>query len=105
MAPSRGSDSVAPMLDAMVPALSAAANTWAKPVMRLAFYYVPNGFYLPNIHPKGPAGKGFELSPILQSMEPLRDKLVYISGLSNVAANDAAAGGPHPRCHSAWLTG
>ena len=94
-----------PMLDAMVPALSAASKTAAKPVMRLGFFYVPNGFYLPNFHPKGEGGRNFELSPILQPMEPLRDKLVVLSGLSNVAANGAADGAPHTRCHASWLTG
>ena len=39
-----------PFLDSMVPALRAAAPT-AK---RLAFFYVPNGMYLPNFHPTGP---------------------------------------------------
>ena len=32
-----------PLLDAMVPALTAAARTAAKPVRRLGFVYVPNG--------------------------------------------------------------
>lgn len=90
-----------PLLDAMVPALSAAA----KPVMRLGFFYVPNGFYLPNIHPDGAGGKNFTLSPILAPMEPYRDQLVFISGLSNMIANAANGGAPHTRCHTSWLTG
>lgn len=94
-----------PLLDSMVPALSAASRTAAKPVMRFAFFYVPNGFYLPSFHPTGQGGKTFELTPILQPMEPFRDKLVVISGLSNVLANAANAGAPHPRCHVSWLSG
>ena len=94
-----------PLLDAMVPALSAASKTAAKPAMRLGFFYVPNGFYLPNFHPKGDGGRDFELSPILKPMEPFRDKLVVISGLSNMAANPANLGAPHPRCHASWLSG
>jgi hypothetical protein len=90
-----------PILDAMVPALSAAA---AKPVMRLGFLYVPNGFYLPHYHPTA-AGKDFELTPILKPMEPFRDQLVVVSGLTNIAANAANGGAPHTRCHAAWLTG
>src|SRR2546423_5888529 len=86
----------------MVPALSAATAT--KPKMRLGFFYVPNGFYLPHFHPTT-AGKDFELTPILKPMEPLRDKLVVVSGLCNVAANAANGGAPHTRCHAAWLTG
>src|SRR5262245_16250870 len=91
-----------PMLDSMVPALSAAAVK--KPPMRLAFFYVPNGFYLPNFHPKG-EGKNFELSPILTPMEPFRDQLTVISGLSNLAANAANGGAPHTRCHASCLPG
>jgi hypothetical protein len=94
-----------PLLDAMVPALSAASRTAAKPVMRLGFLYVPNGFYLPNLHPKGAGGKDFELTPILKPLEPLRDKLVAITGLSNELANAANGGAPHTRCHASWLSG
>jgi hypothetical protein len=32
-----------PLLDAMVPALTAAVNTAAKPVRRYGFFYMPNG--------------------------------------------------------------
>jgi hypothetical protein len=91
-----------PILDAMVPALSAAAAT--KPAMRLGFFYVPNGFYLPHIHPTT-AGKNFELTPILKPMEPLRDQLVVVSGVSNAAANASYGVPPHTRCHASWLTG
>src|SRR5689334_22632667 len=72
-----------PVLDAMTPALTAAA----APVVRLGFFYVPNGFYLPHIHPEGAAGKNFTLSPILTPMEAHRDRLVFVSGLSNMIAN------------------
>ena len=94
-----------PLLDAMVPALSAASTAAEKPPMRLAFAYVPNGFYLPHFHPAGQGGTDFELSPILKPMEPLRDKLVVITGLSNAIANAADGGGPHERGHASWLTG
>src|SRR5262245_33069481 len=84
-----------PLLDSMVPALSAASNTAAKPVMRLGFLYVPNGFYLPHYHPAGTGGKDFELTPILRPMEPLRERMVVITGLSNQLANAANGGAPH----------
>jgi hypothetical protein len=93
-----------PLLDAMVPALSAGSKT-AGPAMRLAFLYVPNGFFLPNIHPEGAGGKNFALSPILKPMEPFRNQLVSITGLSNMIANAANGGAPHTRCHTSWLTG
>ena len=73
--------------------------------MRLGFAYVPNGFYLPHFHPTGEGGRLFELTPILQPMEPFRDKMVVISGLSNQLANAANGGAPHTRCHTSWLTG
>ena len=100
-----GASVALPLIDAMVPALSAAANTAAARPKRMAFFYVPNGFYLPHIHPEGPGGKDFKLSPILSPMEPFRDQLVFITGLSNMIANAANGGAPHTRCHTSWLTG
>ena len=51
-----------PLLDAMVPALSmlskSAAAATATP--RMAFFYAPNGTYLPNFHPTA-VGRTFEL--------------------------------------------
>src|SRR5262245_56347038 len=94
-----------PLLDAMVPALTAASKTAANAPMRFGFFYTPNGYYLPHFHPEGQGGKNFAMSPILKPLEPLRDKLVVVSGLSNVLANDAAGGAPHTRGHSSWLTG
>ena len=53
-----------PLLDAMVPALSALAATAAKPARRLGFVYVPNGVIQDEWVPAS-AGAGFELSPTL----------------------------------------
>ena len=95
-----------PFLDAMVPALSATAQTAASPVPRLGFIYAPNGMYLPNFHPAGQGGKAFALSPILKPLEPFRDQLVVVSGLSNygvVSPNEG--GGVHTRAHGGWLNG
>src|SRR5437870_5723340 len=74
-----------PLLDAMVPALTAASQTAAKPAMRMGFYYVPNGMYTPNFFPKT-AGTNFEMSPILTPLEPFRKNMVVVSGLSNANA-------------------
>ncbi len=41
-----------PLLDAMVPALSAMSKTAAKPVQRLGFVYIPNGVSQPYWWPK-----------------------------------------------------
>src|SRR5262245_48980562 len=66
-----------PLLDAMVPAMSA-AQTAARPSPRLGFFYAPNGTYLPNFHPRV-VGKNFEFTPVLKPLEGLRDHLVVVS--------------------------
>ena len=59
-----------PMLDAMVPALSARAG---GPVPRLGFIYVSNGV-IQNHWKPATVGTGFELPPILKPLEPVRDQ-------------------------------
>ncbi len=95
-----------PFLDAMAPALTATARTVANPLPRLGFVYAPNGMFLPNFHPVGAGGKGFEMSPILKPLEPYREQMVVVSGLSNrglVSTNEG--GGVHTRAHGGWLSG
>jgi len=95
-----------PFLDAMAPALTATVRTAANPIPRLGFVYAPNGMFLPNFHPAGGGGRGFEMSPILKPLEPYRDQLVVVSGLSNrglVSTNEG--GGVHTRAHGGWLSG
>src|SRR6185369_13962682 len=53
-----------PLLDAMVPALTASQNTAAKAVRRFGVVYHPNGIIYDKWLPKG-VGTEFELSPIL----------------------------------------
>src|SRR6187431_1430563 len=75
-----------PLLDAMVPALSALAQTPANPVKRLGFVYLPNGVArnFTGINYWTPAGEGtgFELSPILSPLKAFRDRTVIVSGLA-----------------------
>jgi hypothetical protein len=94
-----------PILDAMVPALTAAANTPATPVRRLGVVYHPNGVIYENWLPKG-AGPGFELSPVLSPLEPFRDKLLVVTGLSSHQAEALGdGGGDHSRATGSYLTG
>lgn len=65
-----------PLLDAMVPALSAFSRTAAGSVRRLGFFYVANGMYLPDFHPAGDGGTSFELTPILQPLASFRNEMV-----------------------------
>src|SRR3984893_17308997 len=70
-----------PLLDAMIPALTAAADTAAKPVRRLGVVYHPNGVIYDKWLPTG-VGADFELSPTLAGLQPFRDKLIVVTGLS-----------------------
>lgn len=90
-----------PFLDAMVPALSAAAPS---PITRLGFVYVPNGIQLVNWIPKT-VGANFEMSQILAPLEPFRRQLTIVSGLSNPGEMLDDGGGAHTRPHTMWLSG
>ena len=94
-----------PLLDAMVPALSALSKTAATPPVRLGFVFVPNGLILREFLPTT-EGKGFDIPRILAPLAPYRDQLTIVSGLAN-AAGDAldASSGPHSRGSGSWLSG
>jgi uncharacterized protein DUF1552 len=72
-----------PLLDAMVPAMTAMTKTPADPVRRLSFVYMPMGCDLPRWTPAAtaPDGRLVELSPILQSLAPHVDQLTVLSNL------------------------
>ena len=100
-----------PLLDAMVPALTAQSRTAARPLRRLGFVYMPNGVArnVTGINYWTPLGEGssFEFSPILKPLEPFRDRMVVVSGLAQhqADAHDDGANGDHTRGTSSWLTG
>ena len=86
-----------PLLDAMVPALSAMRNTAANPVRRFGAVYVGNGANMSQWTP-ATEGAGFELSPILKPLEALRDRTIVVTGLDNWPAMDQGdTGGQHSR--------
>src|SRR6187402_2190834 len=68
-----------PLLDAMVPALTAQAATPAAPVRRLGFVYMPMGSDLPRWTPPGDTLA--ELSPTLSSLAPVRDRITVLSNM------------------------
>jgi hypothetical protein len=94
-----GASLALPLLDAMVPALSAMAKTAASPVRRLGVVYVPNGMAMEYWTPAG-AGPEFGLTPVLQPLAPFRDRLLIVSGL-----NGPAGGGTHTGASTRFLTG
>jgi len=69
-----------PLLDAMVPSMTALAKSAADPVRRLGFIYMPMGSDLTRWTPPG-EGALVELSPTLQSLRPVVDQLTVISNL------------------------
>jgi hypothetical protein len=94
-----------PLLDAMVPALTALQRTPAKPVRRLGVVYHPNGVIYENWLPTG-VGRQFQLSPILEPLEPFRDTLIVVTGLSSHQAEALGdGGGDHSRASGSYLTG
>src|SRR5512134_2439894 len=70
-----------PLLDAMVPALTATVKTAAQPTSRAGFVYVPHGVILNQWTPPSTT-PGFDLPTILQPLEPFRDALTIVSNLA-----------------------
>jgi len=90
-----------PMLDSMVPALSAKS---AAPTPRLGFVYVSNGVIQEQWNPAS-AG-ALELSPTLRPLEPVKDYVNVLTGLAHLQADTFGDGtGDHPRASAVWLTG
>jgi hypothetical protein len=90
-----------PMLDSMLPALSAAS----KATPRLGFIYIANGV-IQNPWKPATAGRLTELPTTLKPLEPVKEYLNVISGLAHSQADTFGDGtGDHPRASAAWLTG
>jgi hypothetical protein len=71
-----------PLLDAMIPARTALAQTAAKPTPHLGFIYFPHGAIMSQWTPTT-TGSGFEISPILKPLEPFKNHLTVVSNLEN----------------------
>ena len=94
-----------PLLDAMVPALTAQVKTPARAVRRLGVVYHPNGVIYHNWLPKG-TGREFELSRTLEPLKPFRDQLIVVTGFSSQQAEALGdGGGDHSRASGTYLTG
>ena len=94
-----------PLLDAMVPALTAQSQTAAAPLKRVGVFYVPNGMSMPYWFPKTP-GPLDELPPTLQSLSAFKDRVLLCGGLDDEAANLVkGGGGDHARSAGTFLTG
>ena len=98
-----------PLLDAMVPAATALAQTAAAPKLRVGFFYIPHGAIMWNT-PHGPemdhwtssgAGANFTLSHIL---EPLEDRKHLVTQFTNLE-NKAGGSSVHHLNPATWLSG
>jgi hypothetical protein len=88
-----------PLLDAMIPAATAWAQTPAKPVPRLGFVFIPMGSDQSRWTPPG-EGKLEELSPILAPIRPVKDQITVITNLRLQNAYP----GTHDTSNSAFLS-
>ena len=91
-----------PLLEGMVPAMTALSRTAAKPALRFGAVYVPNGIVMQNWRP-ATEGAAFELMPILQPLAPFRDQMLVLSGL-NSTPPPGVRGGVHSRASTKFLT-
>ena len=91
-----------PLLDAMVPAATAAV----KSPVRLGIVYVPFGMYpMDKWTPK--AEGALELTPVLEPLAKFRDKSLMLTGLAHMEGAPTAAdpSGPHTHAFASYLTG
>src|SRR5690348_16491299 len=96
-----------PLLDAMVPAHTALAQTAAAPQIRLGLCFIPHGAVMANWTPIG-EGTDMKLSRTLASLEPFRDQVVVVSNLAHKMAapgGDGDNGGDHTRSPAVYLNG
>jgi hypothetical protein len=69
-----------PLLDAMVPSMTALAATPANPVRRLGFVYMPMGSHVAEWTPRS-EGTLTELSPTLKSLAPVVDQVTVLTNM------------------------
>jgi len=89
-----------PLLDAMIPAGTALAQTAAAASPRLGFVYFPHGALQDEWQPKK-IGRDFDFPFILKPLEPLREYLTVVSGLRNKGGE---GGTPHGYTEETWLS-
>jgi hypothetical protein len=92
-----------PLLDAMVPAGIAQAQTAAAPRSRFGAIYMPNGIYPGMWHPEK-AGKHFEFNRVMKPLEAHRSVLTTISQMK-APEGQKNMGGIHMGASAAFLNG
>lgn len=88
-----------PLLDAMIPSMTALAASPAKPVRRLGFVYIPMGAYMAQWTPAGSGTLG-DLPPILKPLASVSNQLTVIT---NMELRNAYPG-THATSNAAFLS-
>ena len=93
-----------PLLDSMIPAMTALSRTSGAPIRRFGVFYVPNGMSMPYWFPKK-EGPLVDMPPTLRSLAELKDRVLLLGGLADESANLVKGGGDHARSAGTFLTG
>src|SRR5436190_1400799 len=95
-----------PLLDSMIPAGTALAQTAASPKSRFCGIYVPHGATMDKWTP-ATEGTAFEITETLKPLEIFRDRLNVVSNLAHPLAGGKGsdAGADHARSAPVFLSG
>src|SRR6188768_1315058 len=91
-----------PLLESMVPAMTALAQTAARPSTRFGAVYFPNGAIVEKFFPEQ-VGTGFAFQPILKSLEPFANQIVIVQNLTR--SHPGSQVGDHAVSAAGFLTG
>lgn len=94
-----GTSIALPLLDAMIPAATALANTAGNPQTRMGFVFFPHGAVMDRWVPKT-TGTDFEIPQILAPAAAFKNKMTIVSGLRN---KPAESNDPHGIIAGTWL--
>jgi hypothetical protein len=98
-----------PLLDAMIPAATALAQTAAARKVRMGFFYLPHGAIMNNTShgaemnrwTPDKVGRDFDFKPILEPFKPLQKYMTVVSGLGNKPGESSAV---HAIVPATWLS-
>ena len=98
-----------PLLESMVPAATALAQSAASPKTRMGCIYIPHGATMDKWTPAG-EGTAFQFSEILQPLEAFRDRVNVISDLAHQpvapwTGEDTGGAENHVRAAAVFLSG